>query len=147
MVPDFKAYQDVSNWLLNKPSQWAQIILGRAALRAVPTMAGTAENWLRHYAVAIFRANLVASISVIDDDLQTYTSAERAKDALQQALRRAYDDGIASHAILSAMNGLLATTGQNSVIDQSANDIFLIQKYYLIIMIQCHCRILLIILY
>ena len=54
--------EDLEAWLENKPREYAQVILARAALRALPDAFQhyIADNWVAKFALALFRANAIS---------------------------------------------------------------------------------------
>jgi hypothetical protein len=112
--PKMKSLEQVNVWLSGKPFDWKKMIYTRSALRVLPTTARTNENWLKFYAISLFQANLIAWMSLDASNLKFHAPAELVRNALQQALRRAYDDVFATPAIFGAMSAVLSITGESA---------------------------------
>jgi hypothetical protein len=110
----FKSPHEVNLWLSDKPVGWKKIIYTRSALRALPTMARTSEDWLKFHSVSLFQANLTAWVALNYQDIDIYDLSELSGVALQQGLRRAYDDSIACEAIFIAQSAILQIRGKHA---------------------------------
>ena len=50
----------LKKWLDDKPSDWAQVIASRIAMKTLPSMETMAPYWLKRFAVLFLRANVIA---------------------------------------------------------------------------------------
>ena len=110
--PKVENLAQIIDWLEGKPTDWKTAIYVRSALRALPTMADTSEQWLRFYAVTIFRADALSWTALNFQKIgKMKAAAEASQLALTEAIRRAYDDNLAWDALAGALGPNLLLSG------------------------------------
>ncbi len=79
--------KDLDIWLGGKPSDWAQVIAARAALRALPHafQSNVPDDWAAKFALMLFRANAISwaarSFPTHDMERAAHAAAEAARPA------------------------------------------------------------------
>lgn len=121
---------DVGNWLEDRPTEWAQVVAARVALRVFPILLGagglskeTLEQSLQHELIlrgfqCVFLSWVSCSYSVRDPGLFSQTArsaASAAADAGIEASELSSNVRPASGAVLSAANAAAATEAVNTL--------------------------------
>jgi hypothetical protein len=122
---EFATSTSLEVWLGDKPREWAQVIAVRAALRALPFMVRTEENWIRRYALLPLRAIFIAWAARNFPAHQLNAAYSASAFAAVRAADAAYADGTYADAADAAPRAAYAAADAAAVLttQTSANAI------------------------
>jgi hypothetical protein len=106
-----KSKEDLSTWLKDKPTDWAQVIAIRSALRGLPyAVADVEKGWMQQFAMLVVRAALVTWSAKYFSDGAMDSAVKAAGDAMYSSSTSAAIMATAKSPQFSAYSAIRAAS-------------------------------------